>query len=178
MFGFSRVMVALSKNGAIVVFAVVGAIVMGLAVLLGTRPKVSRTVVGGVLSVSAIIALVAGVAGIGAGERSFHPHESSCDQREVGSLTVSAKAGVADRISFDGSAFDPDTFVAGRNAVLTVIFKNLSDEEAKLVVHAGDDRQARRRRASRSRPRTARPSRSRSSTAPTSSGPTRRPRSR
>ena len=138
VFGFSRVMVALSKNGAIVVFAVVGAIVMGLAVLLGTRPKVSRTVVGGVLSVSAIIALMAGVAGIGAGERSFHPHESSCDQRELGSLTVSAKSGVADRISFDGSAFDQDTFVAGRNAVLTVIFKNLSDEEAKFVVHAGE----------------------------------------
>lgn len=137
VFGFSRIMVALSKNGAIVVFAVVGAIVMALAVLLGTRPKVSRTVVGGVLSVSAVIALAAGVAGIGAGERSFHPHESSCDQREVGSLTVSAKSGVAGTISFDGSAFDPDTFVAGRNAVLTVIFKNLADEEAKFVVHAG-----------------------------------------
>ena len=138
VFGFSRVMVALSKNGAIVVFAVVGAIVMGLAVLLGTRPKVSRTVVGGVLSVSALIALVAGVAGIGVGERSFHPHESSCAQRELGSLTVSAKAGVATRISYDGSALAPDTFVAGRNAVLTVIFKNLSDENAKLVVHAGE----------------------------------------
>jgi putative copper resistance protein D len=69
VFGFSRVMVALSKNGAIVVFAVVGVIVMGLAVLLGTRPKVSRTVVGGVLSVSAIIALVAGVAYVRAERR-------------------------------------------------------------------------------------------------------------
>jgi hypothetical protein len=65
VFGFSRVMVALSKNGAIVVFAVVGLIVMALAVLLGTRPKVSRTVVGGVLSVSAIIALAAGWPGSG-----------------------------------------------------------------------------------------------------------------
>ena len=137
VFGFSRVMVALSKNGAIVVFAVVGAIVMGLAVLLGTRPRISRAVVGGVLSVSAIIALVAGVAGIGVGERQFHEHESACAQREVGSLTVSAKAGIAAKISFDGSAFSPDTFVAGRNAFLTVIFKNLSDEEAKFVVHAG-----------------------------------------
>ena len=72
-----------------------------------------------------------------------------------GSLTVSAKSGVAGTISFDGSAFDPDTFVAGRNAVLTVIFKNLSDEEAKFVVHAGERSTSSTSRASPSRPRTA-----------------------
>ena len=139
VFGFSRVMVALSKDGAIVVFAVIGAIVMGLAVLLGTRPRISRAVVGGVLSVSAIVALAAGVAGIGAGERTFHPHESACGQREeVGSLTVSAKSGLAGPISFDGSTLSPDSLVAGRNVVLTAIFKNLSDENAKFVVHAGE----------------------------------------
>ena len=93
VFGFSRVMVALSKNGAIVVFAVVGVIVMGLAVLLGTRPKVSRTVVGGVLASPPSSPWWPAWPAIGAGERSFHPHESSCAQREVGSLTVSAKSG-------------------------------------------------------------------------------------
>jgi hypothetical protein len=89
VFGFSRVMVALSKEGALVAFAVLGIIVMGIAVILGTRPRVSRAVVGGVLSVSAIVALAAGIAGIGAGERTFHPHETECTQREEGSLTVS-----------------------------------------------------------------------------------------
>jgi hypothetical protein len=140
VFGFSRVMIALSKNGAIVVFAVIGVLVMGLAVLLGTRPRVSRGVVGGVLSVSAIVALVAGVAGIGVGERTFHPQESACGQREeVGSLTVSAKAGLAATISFTGSELVPDSFVGGRNVVLTVIFKNLGDEDVKFVVHAGEE---------------------------------------
>ena len=55
VFGFSRVMVALSKEGALVAFAVLGLIVMGVAVILGTRPSVSRAVVGGVLSISAVV---------------------------------------------------------------------------------------------------------------------------
>ena len=101
VFGFSRVMVALSKEGALVAFAVLGLIVMGVAVILGTRPSVSRAVVGGVLSISAVVALAGGVAGIGAGERSFHPHEGECAQREEGSLTVSDKASVAATITFE-----------------------------------------------------------------------------
>jgi hypothetical protein len=137
VFGFSRVMVALSKEGAIVAFAVLGLIVMGVAVVLGTRPKVSRAVVGGVLSVSAVVALAGGVAGIGAGERSFHPHEEECAQREEGSLTVADKASVAATITFE-EALDPDGVVIGRNTVQTMIFKNLSDELTKFVVQAGE----------------------------------------
>jgi hypothetical protein len=138
VFGFSRVMIALSKDGAIVAFAVVGVLVMALAVILGTRPQVSRAVVGGVLSVSVVVALVGGVAGIGVGERGFEAHENECSQRGTGSHTVSDKSGVAGEISFDGSAFDPATFTAGRNTVLTVIFKNLGDENTKFVVDAGE----------------------------------------
>ncbi len=138
VFGFSRVMVALSKDGAIIAFAAVGVIVMAIAVIIGTRPQVSRTVVGGVLSVSAVVALAGGVAGIGAGERDFEHHENECSQRGTGSLTVSDKSSVAGTVSFDGSALSPDTFVAGRNVVFTVIFKNLSDEDTKLVVQAGE----------------------------------------
>ena len=178
VFGFSRVMVALSKNGAIVVFAVVGVIVMGLAVLLGTRPKVSRTVVGGVLSVSAIIALVAGVAGIGAGERSFHPHESSCDQREVGSLTVSAKSGRGRSHQLRRLGLRSGHLRRGPQRGADGDLQEPERRGGEVRRARRRDRQARRSRASRSRPRTARPSRSRSSTAPTSSGPTRRPRSR
>ena len=138
VFGFSRVMVALSKEGAIVAFAVLGLIVMGVAVILGMRPRVSRAVVGGVLSISAVVALAGGVAGIGAGERSFHPHESECAQREEGSLTVSDKAGVAATLTFEDDALDPDAVVIGRNTVQTMIFKNLSDELTKFVVKAGE----------------------------------------
>ena len=111
---------------------------MGLAVLLGTRPKVSRTVVGGVLSVSAIIALVAGVAGIGAGRAVLPPARERL-RPAGGGLAHRLGQGRCGRHHQPSTArrFDPDTVVAGRNAVLTVIFKNLSDEEAKFVVHAG-----------------------------------------
>ena len=138
VFGFSRIMVALSKDSAIVAFAIVGVLVMVVAVILGTRPQLSRAVLGGVLCVSAGAALVGGVAGIAAGEREFHPHEDECAQRGEGSLTVSNKSGVAATITFDGGAFDPESFVGGRNTVLTVIFKNLGEEDTKFVVEAGE----------------------------------------
>jgi hypothetical protein len=138
VFGFSRVMVALSKEGALVAFGVLGVIVMGIAVILGTRPRVSRAVVGGVLSVSAVVALAAGIAGIGAGERTFHPHEGECAQREEGSLTVSDKASVAAIIMFADDALDPESVVIGRSTVQTLIFKNLGEDQVKLVVQAGE----------------------------------------
>jgi hypothetical protein len=138
VFGFSRVMVALSKEGALVAFAALGVVVMGIAVVLGTRPRVSRAVVGGVLSVSAVVALAAAVAGIGAGERAFHPHESECAQREEGSLTVADKAAVAAVVTFEEGALEPDAVVIGRSTVQTMIFKNLSDDLMKLVVQAGE----------------------------------------
>jgi hypothetical protein len=137
VFGFSRVMVALSKDGAIVAFAALGVLVLGIAVLLGTRPEVSRQVLGGVLSVSALVFLAGGVVGIGRGERDIEHHESACESDAVGSKTVSNKASVAGIITFGGSAFDPDSFVGGRNVDLTLIFKNTSDADTKFVVHAG-----------------------------------------
>jgi hypothetical protein len=142
VFGFSRVMVALSKDAAIVAFAVIGALVMGIAALLGTRPQLSRKVLGGVLSVSAVVLLAGGVAGVSHGFRSSirarEAPESACDSDKLGSHTASDKASIAAVVSYDGRVFAPDSFVAGRNANLTVIFKNIGDGETKLVVHAGE----------------------------------------
>jgi hypothetical protein len=137
VFGFSRVMVALSKNGAIVAFAVLGVTVMGIAALLGTRPDLSRKVLGGVLGVSAVALIAGGVAGIGHGERKFEEHESACESNSKGSKTVADKASVASVLTFDGTAFDPDSVVAGRNVVFNAIFKNASDSDTQFVVHAG-----------------------------------------
>ncbi len=134
---FSRVMAALPKDGAIVAFAVIGAIVMGVAAIIGTRPQLSRQVLGGVLSVSAVVLLAGGIAGISHGFRHFEEHESACSSESLASHTVSDKAAVAAIVDHDGHSFDPDSFVAGRNANLTVIFKNDSDVETKFVVHAG-----------------------------------------
>jgi hypothetical protein len=138
VFGFSRVMVAISKDAAIVAFAVIGIIVMAIAIVIATRPSATRSVVGGVLGVSALVVLGGGIAGISQGERTFHEHESECAQREEGSRTVSAKAGIAAIVAFDGEALSPDAFVAGRSVILNVIFSNNSDETVKLVVHAGE----------------------------------------
>ena len=135
--GFSRVMVALSKDGAIIAFAVIGAVVMGIAVLMGTRPHLTRRIVGGVLSVSALVLLAGGIAGINHGFRPFEEHENACESDSLASRTVSDKASVAEVISLERRSFTPNTFVGARNSVFTVIFKNLTDQEVKFVVHAG-----------------------------------------
>ena len=91
------------------------------------------------LSVSAILALVGGIAGISRGERDFHEHETECSERELGSKTVTDKSGVAAELVFDGASMAPDAaLTAGRSAYFTVIFKNQGDEEAKLLVEAGE----------------------------------------
>jgi hypothetical protein len=136
--GFSRLMAALSRNGAIVAFAVIGVIVMGIAALLGTRPHLTRKVLGGVMSVAAVAVVAGGITGAAHGFRTFEEHESACVSDHEGSKTATDKAGIAAVISYQGGGFSPDSFVAGRNAHITFVFKNLSDTDTKFVVQAGD----------------------------------------
>lgn len=72
VFFASRMLLALSKWGAIGVFAATGAIIMGVAVLIATRPAVSRGVITAVALLGGVTLLVGGIVGIGAGERDFH----------------------------------------------------------------------------------------------------------
>lgn len=68
----SRMLLALSKWGAIAVFASAATIIMLVAVLIATRPAVSRGVLTAVLLLGGVTLVVGGVVGIGAGERDFH----------------------------------------------------------------------------------------------------------
>jgi uncharacterized membrane protein len=72
--GLSRVLLALSKTGSIVVFAVVGAIVFGVAILLAFVPRASRYLLIGVIVVGALLVIAGGIIGGVVGERDFH-HE-------------------------------------------------------------------------------------------------------
>lgn len=85
VFFASRVLLALSKWGAIAVFSLVAIAIMGVAILLATRPRVSTGLLTGILLLGGATLVVGGVIGIGMGERDFHhagDHGEDVDTRD------------------------------------------------------------------------------------------------
>lgn len=72
VFFASRVLLAASKWGAIILFAMVAVVILGMAAYMATRPRLSRSVVTGVLLLGALVLIGGGIAGLAAGEREFH----------------------------------------------------------------------------------------------------------
>lgn len=71
--GISRVLLALSKEGAAVFAIIVGIIVLGAAIV-ASRPKVSRNVITGMLMAGAVLVLAGGITAAIVGEREFEEH--------------------------------------------------------------------------------------------------------
>jgi hypothetical protein len=157
IYGFSRVMLSLSKSGTVAVFATVAALLLLVAFLFAARPKVSSGTVAGV-SVVAAIALVAGgtVAGVG-GERELHEHETTADIAERGecgeeeteadeeaSQTVSAKASLSatlilqddGQLVVDVPGYDAvaTTLTLPRSNANNILFRNETPEHRRLVI--------------------------------------------
>ncbi|MBC8195667.1 MAG: hypothetical protein ISR43_08500 [Acidimicrobiia bacterium] len=82
----SRVLLASSVNGAVLVAGVVGVCVFGAAFLFSRRPNIPRRVVSTVLILSCVAVLVAGIVAAATGEREFHQKGggSGGDHVEVG----------------------------------------------------------------------------------------------
>jgi hypothetical protein len=70
----SRVLLAVSKTGSVVVFGVVATLFFVIAVLLALYPKSTRTIATIVIVFAAVAILVAGVVGALAGERDIEHH--------------------------------------------------------------------------------------------------------
>ena len=82
----SRVLLASSVNGAVLVAGVVGVCVFGAAFLFSRRPNIPGRVVSTVLILSCVAGLVAGIVAAATGEREFHQKGggSGGDHVEVG----------------------------------------------------------------------------------------------
>jgi hypothetical protein len=71
----SRVLLALPKEGAIILAGVVASVVLLLGWLVASRPRVSSSVVAGILAFGAVAILGGGIVGAVVGEREFEHHE-------------------------------------------------------------------------------------------------------
>lgn len=71
---FSRVLLALPKTGSTVIAIVVASAILGVAVLLTSRPRLSSSVLTGVVVAGAVALVAGGIVGAVAGEREIEEH--------------------------------------------------------------------------------------------------------
>lgn len=77
VYGFSRVMLWLSKTNTIIAFSVVAAVVLAIAFLIASRPSLKPGAVGGVMAVGATGIIIAGTAAGIDGERDVPEFETT-----------------------------------------------------------------------------------------------------
>lgn len=80
LISLSRVMLAVSKTGSIVVAGAVATVIFVVASLLAAKPRISSSVFAGVLSLGAVALVAAGIAGGVAGERDIEPHHAEGEE--------------------------------------------------------------------------------------------------
>jgi hypothetical protein len=137
VFGFSRVMLALSKEGSIWAFIGLGVIILIAATLFAVKPKLSKNLASGALVIGGVAILVAGIIGIAQGERSFAHGEK---EEEDGTNQVGDKANAAAVIVSEGGTLTPSTLTLARSVVFNVIFENANPEGEQRLVIVGPER--------------------------------------
>jgi hypothetical protein len=77
----SRVLLALSKDGAAIAGIIVAVLILGLGIALAASPKAGRTAVAIVCLLGAVGVLAAGVIAAAEGERTTEPHQEQTDTK-------------------------------------------------------------------------------------------------
>jgi len=70
----SRILLAVSKNGAVAVAGIAAVLILGIAVLYAAKPKISKNLIAGLALAVGVAILAGGVVAAVVGERSFHEH--------------------------------------------------------------------------------------------------------
>ncbi len=81
---FSRLLLTSTEFSAVWVAAGLAVAILAVAVLLATKPKLSSSVVAGVLTVAALCVITAGVMSAARGERTIEPHGSEHGEEGTG----------------------------------------------------------------------------------------------
>ncbi|HSL56840.1 MAG TPA: cytochrome c oxidase subunit 4 [Acidimicrobiales bacterium] len=80
----SRVLLAVDKVGATVLFGVAATVILVVASLLAMKPQVSRSLLTAILLLGGVALIAGGVAGLAAGEREFEIHGEHGDDEDHG----------------------------------------------------------------------------------------------
>jgi hypothetical protein len=133
--GFSRIMLAASEHGSVIIFGVVALLVFVSAILVSTVPKAGKTLVSVLLLLGGLGVLAGGVAGAASGERVF---EVKTGEEKDGTGTVSDKAGIKATITVQGNQFSVDApdgqIVLAKGLTSNILFRNTDASKHNLVV--------------------------------------------
>jgi hypothetical protein len=161
---FSRIMLASSKGGAAVIFIVVAAAIVVYGFLVSSKPSLRRNSVALVVTASALLLTVAGVSTAISGERAELAEYAEADHyskehRECGEKEgkhydhepnnmVSLRSAVLATVFVENGKIraqmiglnkDVNTISVPRSNATNILFRNLDDEEHRLVVNLGTE---------------------------------------
>jgi len=135
VFGFSRVMLSLTKTASVVAFVAVAVAVLVVAGVIAGAKRIGGEVIIAALMVGGIIILTAGVIGAVHGERGIEAH--SADEGKGGE-TVANTANIVARLRLTADSLEPDILGIPRSIPASVTFTNDRDAEYRLVVEVTD----------------------------------------
>lgn len=121
---FSRVLLALPKAGSTVIAMVVASLILGVAILLSAKPKLTSTLMTAVVLLGAVGLLGGGIVGAVAGEREFEQHGAEHGEEEDGFVVVAT----------DSADFATSQLVVPADEPITITFEN-HDEVASHNLH-------------------------------------------
>jgi hypothetical protein len=121
LLGFSRVLLALPEAGATVVAIAVATLVLAGAALLASRPRISASLLTGLLVVGGVGLLGGGIVGAVVGERDFEAHEEEEAEAEPEREEVVISASGTD-------GFDEDEVRIPADRPVTIVFENREDD--------------------------------------------------
>ena len=162
LYGFSRIMLTISKDAGRWVFILLGAIIVAVGFVVAARRGLSKTTIGGITAVGLLALVGVGVASAVSGQRTIeeHPHISAAvclgqapesELEEIdhkASQGVSAKSNVlanvvltADNrlVAFNSAIPNVEyhEISVPRSTDVHVLFTNRTDEPRRLTVHLG-----------------------------------------
>lgn len=159
---FSRIMLAASKGGAAIIFIVVAAIIVAYAFMISSKPALRGKSVALVVTAAALLLTVAGVTtaisgerpelakyakedfyakehrecGVEEGEHYDHEANNTVSLRSAVLATVFVENGKI-RAQMIGLKKDVDTITVPRANATNILFRNLDEEDHRLVVNLG-----------------------------------------
>lgn len=159
---FSRIMLAASKGGAAIIFMVVAAVIVAYAFMISSKPALRGKSVALVVTAAALLLTVAGVTtaisgerpelakyakedfyakehrecGVEEGEHYDHEANNTVSLRSAVLATVFVENGKI-RAQMIGLKKDVDTITVPRANATNILFRNLDDEDHRLVVNLG-----------------------------------------
>lgn len=164
VYGFSRMMLSLTQENTVILFAVVAVVLIVIGFVLAFRPSIRSGAIGGLLAVVAVAIVAGGVVAAVDGQRDIPEHETVDELSEEGicespeefeadekaTQNVSASANVAATITLRADGLfgvgvvgpAPEGAVAltvPRSAPTNVIFRNESDHERRLSLDLGTE---------------------------------------